>query len=246
MLAALPVWAADEKKPEKKEKPTIALATPFAVAAGQSNMIVVRGSLLTNATAVHFTDRAGIHAQILSREKAKVPEKADAKKAGDTQLEVAVTVPADAKPGEVTFYVSTPEGDANTNRLYVVRGDLHVEKEPNGAFRKCNSLKIGSTVRGAIQDAADVDVFQFRGEAGQTIRVTGRAAPFGSTVDLLLSLHVARGHVLKTADDVAATDASFTAVLPAAGEYFVTVTDAHERGGPLYDYVLELETPASK
>lgn len=237
----LPAHAAEDKKDEKKkEPPKITGAFPFAIVPGATNKIKIRGLSLTNATAVQFPSTPKLTAEIKSRGKASVPEKADPKKLGDTQLEVELVVPEDFPAGDVPFFVSTPEGDTNTNQLRVIeRGLLLDEKEPNAGFRKPNEIKIPQTIRGTIEAANDVDVFRFTGRAGQKVRIESLSVRYGSTLDPLVTLHDARGHTLATSDDMGGKlDAALTHTLAQDGVYFLSIMDAHDRGGPTYGYAL--------
>jgi hypothetical protein len=233
--------AAEEKKDGKtNEPPKVIGAFPFAVSAGATNKFKVRGLSLTNATALRFPTAEKLSAEIKSRGKATVPEKADAKKVGDTQLEVELTLPNDFPPGDLLFFVNTPEGDTGTNRMRVVESKLLLdEKEPNGAFRKPNQIKVPQTVRGLIEAANDVDVFQFVGKVGQKLRVESLSVAYGSSLDPIVTLHDSKGHVLATSDDASGSaDASLRFIFTKDGDYFLSVIDAHDRGGPTYGYLL--------
>src|SRR5687767_8312132 len=162
--------AEDKKDEKKKESPKIVGAFPFAIAPGATNKFKVRGLNLTNATALHFPSAEKLSAVIKSRGKATVPDKADPKKLGDTELEVQLALPDGFPEGDLSFFISTPDGDTGTNRSRVVETRLLFdEKEPNGAFRKPNQIKIPQTIRGTIEAANDVDVFQFSRRAGETL-----------------------------------------------------------------------------
>jgi hypothetical protein len=239
--ALLPTRAADEKKDEKKkEPPKITGAVPFAVIPGVTNQFKIRGLNLTNVTEVRFPTATNLVAEIKARGKANLPDKADPKKLGDTQLEVELLLPADFPAGDLAFFASTPDGDTNTNRLRVVERSLLLdEKEPNGGFRKPNEVKLPQTVRGVIGEANDVDVFHFTGRAGQRVRVESWSVSYGSTLDPILTLHDSAGHTLATSDDTEdGADARLEFTLPRGGGYFISVMDAHDRGGPTYGYLL--------
>jgi len=233
--------AAEEKKDEKKEEaPKVTKAIPFAITSGTTNRFKVRGLNLTNATALRFISNQSIAGEIKSRGSAKVPDKADAKKVGDTLLEVELVLPDDFPPGDLPFVVTMPEGDTGTNRLCVVQRDvLFDEKEPNGDFRKPNDVKMPQTIRGTIGAAADVDVFRFEGRAGEKLYVETASVCYGSLLDPIVSVHDAKGHTLMTRDDRSGSaDPSFAFVVPADGTYLVSVMDAHDRGGENYNYLL--------
>ncbi len=240
----LPTHAAEDKKDEKKkDPPKITGAFPFAIIPGTTNKIKIRGLSLTNATAVHLPTAEKLAAEIKSRGKASVPEKADPKKLGDTQLEVELVLPADFPAGDLPIFVTAPEGDTSTNQLRVIeRALLLDEKEPNAGFRKPNDVKLPQTIRGTIEAANDVDVFRFTGRAGQKVRIVSLSARYGSTLDPILTLHDAKGHTLVSSDDSGgAADALVRLTLPSDGPYFVSIIDAHDRGGATYGYVLAVE-----
>jgi len=234
--------AADEKKDEKrKEPPKIMMAVPFAITPGATNKVVIRGLSLTNATEVHFPSSSNLTAEIKSRGKANLADKADPKKFGDTQIEVAMVLPPDIPVGDLAFFVLTPDGDTNTNLLRVVDKQLLLdEKEPNAGFREPNDVVVPQTIRGVIQDANDVDVFRFRGKAGQSIAIETQSTRYGSSLDPTLTLYDVKGHILATSDDAAGLDARITQTLPRDGEYFFSINDAHDRGGATYTYLIEL------
>lgn len=232
--------AAEEKDEKKKELPKVTAIVPFALSSGTTNKFQVRGLNLTNATAIRFLSNVTLAAEIKSRGKATVPDKADAKKIGDTQIEVELALPDNSPSEDLPFIISTPDGDTGTNLLHVLRRELLFdEKEPNNGFRKPNVIKIPQNIRGAIDAAADVDVFQFQGKGGQKLRLELLSAPYGSSLDAILSVHDANGHVLMTCDDVQrSSDPSFSFSVPADGVYFLSVMDAHDRGGISYNYLL--------
>jgi hypothetical protein len=242
LTAASPCSRAAEDKKDGKtnEAPKIVGAFPFAVSPGTTNKFKVRGLNLTNATALRFSTAEKLSAEIKSRGKAAVPEKADAKKVGDTQLEVELPLPDDFPPGDLAFFINTPEGDTDTNQLRVIeRAILLDEKEPNGGFRKPNQINVPQTVRGLIEAANDVDVFRFEGKAGQKLRVESLSVRYGSPLDPIVTLHDAKGRMLISSDDVTGSaDASFRFALTHDGSYFLSIVDAHDRGGAMYGYVL--------
>ena len=116
---------------------------------------------------------------------------------------------------------------------------LFDEKEPNGGFRKPNDIKLPQAIRGVIDPANDVDVFRFTGQAGQRIRIETLSVFYGSTLDPILSLHDSAGHTLVTSDDAGdGKDARIDFKLAREGSYFISIIDAHDRGGVTCGYVL--------
>jgi hypothetical protein len=233
--------AAEDKKDEKKkETPKVTMALPFGVTPG-TNKITIRGLLLTNATAVRLLSAEDATAEILSRGKATVPDKADPKRIGDTQLELRILLPEKFPVGDLPFIAFTPDGDTSTNFLHVVtRAGMFREKEPNPGFRKANDIALPQTILGTIQDANDVDVFHFKGRAGEKISFATLSGRYGSTLDPILNVFDANGHALKTSDDAKDLDAHLTLTLPRDGDYFLAINDAHDRGGLTYSYAIQI------
>ena len=232
--------AEDKKDGKTNEPPKIIGAFPFAISAGATNKFKVRGLNLTNATALHFPSAEKLSALIKSRLKATVPDKADPKKLGDTELEVHLAIPDDFPAGDLSFFISTPDGDTSTNQIRIVESKLLFdEKEPNGAFRKPNQIKVPQTICGTIEAANDVDVFRLIGRAGRTLRVESLSVAYGSSLDPIVTLYDSKGHTLAISDDASgSTDASLRFDFTRDGDYFLSIVDAHDRGGATYCYLL--------
>ena len=241
LAGALGVHAAEEKQEEKKKEPPKITATiPFALIAGATNSFKVRGQNLTNATALRFVAPENLTAAIRQRGPAAGPEKD--KKTSETQLEVELVLPTDQSSGDLSFVVATPDGDTGTNRLRVLTPDSWMdEKEPNGGFRTANPVALPRTIRGRIEAVADVDVFQFQAQAGDKLHIESLSARYGSPLDAIVTLHDAKGHTLLTHDDSPGSkDVSFEFIAPTDGSYFLSIIDAHDRGGENYNYLLVL------
>ena len=177
---------------------------------------------------------------VRSKDKAKVPEKSDAKKVGDTQIEFELCLPADTRPGTISYYVENAEGLSATNQLFVVdAASLVKEKEPNGGFKTPQSIRLPATITGSISDSMDVDVFRFEAKGGARLRAEIFAARHGSALDATLTLYDARGHILATADDTKESrDALLEFTPPSDGSCFLAATDAHDKAGPTHVYLL--------
>jgi hypothetical protein len=199
-----PLSLAQEKKDEAtKDVPRVTLIAPPGVNAGATATVRVRGLRLADATAVEFPGaKQPVAATIKSRGKADLPPGAEAADAGDTQVEVELTVPKEAPAGEVPLVVVTPAGRTAPRPLPVPDPATPTdEKEGNNGFRQAQPLKPPTTVRGRIESAEDVDVFSFTARPGQTLVAEVSAARYGSLLDSLLTLYDARGNVLASNDD---------------------------------------------
>jgi len=247
LLSAAIGWA-DEKKEEKKkpEPPSIAVVIPLGVTAGMTNQIKIRGQNLTNVTELRFAS-TNCHAEIVIKSKGKVdvPKEMDAKKVGDTQLEVELTLASDTPLGTNNFTLVSPDGESPPHPLLVAEpGSIVSEKEPNGGFREAQEIQFAKPMQGAISEAKDVDVFRFIGKASQRIVAEVFADRFGSPLDSALTLYDERGHILASNDDSdSGADSLLRAQLPADGTYFLSLIDAHDRGSRahVYQLVVKLE-----
>ena len=238
---------AEEKKDQKEEKkpdpPRIALLVPLAASIGTTNQIKIRGQNLTNVTEVRFTNETvKVEIVIKAKGKAELPKDADAKKVGDTQLEIELTVPAETGPATNWFIVVSPDGQSEPKPLlFLPTASLIEEQEPNGAFRAPQDVAPGRSISGGIREPGDVDVFRFSGKAGQKVTAEVYASAAGSSLDSLLTLYDGTRHFMASNDDSPNTiDAAIRFKLPRDGDYLLVLQDAHDRGGPGHVYLLAI------
>jgi hypothetical protein len=176
----------------------------------------------------------------------KAKAKSDAKpfdpsKVGDSQIDAVVKLPTTMPVGKILMVIVTAAGESKPASL-LVQTDLVEEKEPNNGFRNAQEIAIGKTISGAIQDANDVDVFRFSGKAGQKLTFAVTAARLGSPLDPLIAVYDDRGHVLGGNDDAeGSADSLLGFVVPGDGVYFISVTDANERGHGVCAYLLTIK-----
>jgi hypothetical protein len=243
-LLSLSAFAAEKKEETKKPgPPSVSLVLPLAITPGTTNKVKVRGLNLTNVSEVKFTG-SNFHPvfTIQSKGKAEVPKEMDAKKVGDTQVELQLILPADTAPGPQPFSVVSPEGESKPATVVVVAAAaLLKEKEPNNSFRDAQPVGLGKSVQGAISEAKEVDVFQLNCKADQMVVAELQAARLGSTLDSILTLYDAAGHQLAASDDSASDNDSVLRIkVPKAGTYFLSLMDAHDKGGVTYAYLLTI------
>ncbi|MEY2410723.1 MAG: hypothetical protein QOF48_3393 [Verrucomicrobiota bacterium] len=239
--------AAEDKKDKKEEKkpepPRVIVSLPMAVTPGNTNRIRIRGNNLSDATELRFTNLAThVSIAVKSKTKIEVPKDADARKVGDSQMEVELIYTADALPGTNWFVVESTNGISAPHPLIVLLArEVTEEKEPNGGFKQAQPIEAGKTILGSIKEPADVDVFQFEGRAGDPVRVEVDAARLGSALDSLITIYDSGGHVIFSNDDSKGQpDSALSATLPADGVFFLSIIDAQDRGGPTYLYLLKL------
>ena len=244
-LHAFRAIAAEEKKPEKKkEPPRVVVCIPLGVIPGTTNQIKVRGLNLTNVAEIRFADATNITAKIKSAGKADVPKDQDAKKSGDTQLEVELRLGENTPPGTNSFTVVSPDGESPPHTLLIMAPNSFVsEKEPNGSFRQAQPIQFGKIIQGVIGEPKDVDVFRFEGKAGAEIVAEVFASRHGSSLDSILTLYDDKAHIIATSDDTdTTTDTLLRAKLPSDGPYFLSLIDAHDHGGATCVYHLTLSS----
>ncbi|MHA3771761.1 PPC domain-containing protein [Verrucomicrobiota bacterium sgz303538] len=231
--------AEDEKKPDGP--PKITAVAPLEIVAGATTSLRVRGLLLGDATELRVADAPTIAVEMKEKKKADVPNGLEAKKVGDTQVEAAMKVPADFPAEKLRFCVVTPKGTTEWKEIRVVQAAALVEeKEPDNGFREAQCIEPGSTVRGVIKEDKDVDVFRVEGHRGKRLQIEIFASRGGSLLDPTLMLFDAQGHLIASGDDESTDDrdARLNILLPANGVYFVSITDANDRGGEWHSYTL--------
>jgi hypothetical protein len=245
-LALLVLLFASAAAQPKKDGPRILVAVPPGVRPGVPTRLLLRGRRLDGATAVRCL--GGGTVKVLKKSKVGVPPQQNARAVGDTQLEVELTVPADAPAAALTLVAVTPGGDSPPHRVLLDRVPVVAEKEPNDGFKQAQPLTLGQTVQGSVSRPQDVDLYRFEGRAGQAVVLEVFAARLGSPLDSILTLYDGRGEVLSSSDDLAdSTDSRLEVVLPRTGTYFAAVMDAHDQGGPTFVYRLAVAAlPAGK
>jgi hypothetical protein len=231
--------------------------------------LVLRGLRLDNPTEVRVSVASGgaagggvagggvASAKIVSSGVAAVPDKFDPKRVGDRQVEIALTMPGEPPvDGRLELRVVTAAGVSPPYRILVDGGPPAVEeKEPNDGFDKAQAidLALGTSTKldGSIHESRNVDVFRFEGRAGERLRGELIAARQGGPLDAFATLFDESGNIVFQADDaedaaaaagpVTSPDPRWDTVLPRTGRYYLSLQDAHDRGGVLHRYRLILE-----
>jgi Bacterial pre-peptidase C-terminal domain len=236
------VARADDSKPVP---PKVALCSPLAVACGATTKVTLRGWLVDKATAVRC-DNDNVTLKIVSQGAAAIPGKQDAKQIGDQQLELEITVAAEAPPGRVLLTVVAPDGESKPHVL-LVGGDLPViaEAEPNDGFRQAQTVAPSQIVDGQIHADGNVDVFAFELTEKASLRVEVQAQQLGSGLDSILTLYHATGAIIASNDDQAQTTDSKLESTLEPGRYFICLQDAHDRGGAAHPYRLKMDLTAN-
>lgn len=242
LLVSVCIYAQD-KPAEKKDLPKILLAAPLVVSPGSAIKLTLRGLKLDMATEVAIT---GLDSppkiDLKKKEKAGPPNGMNANEFGDSFVEIEFTLPEGFAASEVQLTVTTPDGTSLPYALLVLPADkLATETEPNEAFRKPGKIAFGQTIIGSVHQQRDVDVFEIEATAGQTLIAETIAARRGSALDPLLVLYDAAGQVIAQSDDAGDhRDALLKHKTSAAGKFYLSLTDAHDRGSAAHPYLLQL------
>jgi hypothetical protein len=223
----------------KGGQPEIKLAVPLGVPAGAPAKVTLRGLRLDGVTEVRCHDPFA-RARLLGPAVAVNTPQADlAPGPGESQIEIELTVPADAAPESVLLTLVGPTGESKPHKLLVDDEPVTAEREPNNGFRQAQPLTLPATVAGAVQAPQDVDVFRFDGKAGQRVVAEVLAARLGSPLDATLTLYDAAGRTLAAADDSnGSADPILKYTLPRDGVYFLALIDAQDQGGQAHVYRL--------
>ncbi|MFO0825780.1 MAG: PPC domain-containing protein [Gemmataceae bacterium] len=162
-----------------------------------------------------------------------------AERIGDSEVQLELDLPKDAKPGEVKLTAIGPGGDSNAYVL-LIRDAVPViaEKEPNDGFEQAQPLTLPCAVEATIKNERDVDVFKIEGKKGDKLRIEVQAARFGSPVDAMCVLYSVGREAVASADTANAPDPVIVVTLPKDGPYFLSIQDANDLGGGNFGYRL--------
>ncbi len=162
--------------------------------------------------------------------------------------------PKDAAPGIQTL--ATTKDDFVSNRVPFMLDTLPecFENEPNNDIAHAQRVKLPIIINGHIDKADDWDVYEFSGNAGDTIIAEVYARRLDSPLDSMIKLTDAKGRLLAFSDDredlgagvnTHHADSYFMTKLPADGTYYVHIGDAARSGGEEYAYRLRISAPQS-
>jgi len=243
-LIAVAIWgsialpAQEKKKSKKEDPPRVIMAVPLGAAPGNTVKFTIRGLKLSAAKTIRFAN-SQVKAKILSMGAAPVPDK-NPQKVGDTQVVVEVTLPKDLSDGPLPFTIVTPAGETKPHHLLIeAKVPVIKEKEPNDGFAESQTITVPQVIDGQIDRPRDVDVYRLKGKAGQKLTIEVLAARYGSELDSILTLYDASGQEIAANDDSKdSVDSRLAVTLPADGECFITLMDAHDQGGPAHVYRL--------
>lgn len=183
------------------------------------DVVYPAGGKLGSTTKVRFIDKEGV-----SEEDVKLPEVQD--------------------PGFMIF-AKGAEAAPSGNPFRLVPFDNSLEVEPNNEQAKATVVTVGEPValNGVIETPGDIDYFKIALKKDQQVVVQAFAQSLGSPLDTVIGIYNAKGGRLGSNDDGGGRrrlDSKQTVKIPADGEYFVSIADHLERGGPNFVYRVEM------
>jgi hypothetical protein len=159
-------------------------------------------------------------------------------------FEEEVTLPNEEDPSFMLFSKgeeSAPSG----NPFRLVPFDNALEVEPNNDQATATPVATEGSIalNGIIGVPGDIDYFKINLKKDQQITLQAFAQSLGSPLDTVIGIYNVKGGRLALNDDGGGRrrlDSKQVLKIPADGEYFITVKDHLDRGGPTFVYRLEL------
>ncbi len=156
--------------------------------------------------------------------------------------------------GPEPLKVAIPAADADEVPVLVPQGGnlivaptvpypVMVEAEPNlQAQPQAIPAPVGIT--GVVSAPDDADFFRFPAKKGQPLIFDVLARSKGSLIDPVITILDTAGKQLQRVDDQGSkADPDFSWNPPADGEYLLSVSDLHGRGGPRFYYHVNIAPP---
>ena len=160
--------------------------------------------------------------------------------------------PAGSQPGVQSLAARQMGYASNRVPFALDRLPDTLAREPNNTIATAQRIALPVIVNGRIDRPDDWDVFQFTGQAKQTVVAEVQARRLDSPLDSMIKLTDASGKLIAFNDDredltagvnTHPADSYLTAKLPADGTYFVHIGDTARTGGADYGYRLRLSAP---
>ena len=194
----------------------------------------------------HYLMHIGSYAQPLSVYPAGGPvgEELKLKLLGDAAGPIETKVKLPAQPNENFEYIYEKEQPAPMpNTLRVVNFPNVLEAEPNDEIKTATAgaAQLPIALNGIIEKKGDVDFFKVTAKKGQAFEVNVYARSLRSPLDSVLAIFNAQGGRIVFNDDDGVLDSHARWAVAADGDYFISVTDQLNRGGPLFTYRVELK-----
>ena len=155
LLASLSPAAGQGKKDKKAPAPKLLCAVPLVARPGEKQKLTIRGKGLVAIKDVKVSGVEGAKVKVLGSKSIGAPNNSPAEKLGDSEVEIELELPKDAKPGAVKLMASGSNGESNAYTL-LLRDSLTAvaEKEPNDGFEQAQAISIPCAIEGTSRTIA--------------------------------------------------------------------------------------------
>ena len=161
---------------------------------------------------------------------------------GEILTESAPAPLADVATAIIPVTFKTAGADTSVFGTVLVTNDAaQAETEPNDAREQATPVAPGTQVlTGILQAKGDGDWFRISVTEATPLLVMTRTREMNSPADVQLELFNSEGGKLVENDDAGLRDAELSAQLPAAGDFFLKVSEIAGRGGSEWSYALDV------
>jgi hypothetical protein len=234
-------FSQDKGKKDAPPKPLYALK--LAADPGRMTKLTLRGLRLDTVTDIRVGEPKSSGKVLGKGRKTGLPnQQMSAELAGDTEIDIEVTLPAEVPSGIVPLTVIGPGGESVPMTLLVNDDTPRVsEKEPNDGFKQAMPVTVGQIIEGSIKQNQDVDVYRLDVKAGDKVRIEIQARRAGSPMAPMLTLYDSAYRTLTTGETVDG-DPVLRWTATKDGTYFVSVLEGNDQGGSMFPYRLVLRT----
>ncbi|WP_422931017.1 PPC domain-containing protein [Singulisphaera sp. PoT] len=172
----------------------------------------------------------------------KLNETVDVKWVGDVAGETTTKVTLPASPRRDFGVIAQDAlGSAPHPNMFRLSpfGNV-IEVEPNDNHPTATVFTPPMALNGVIGKKGDTDHFVFKATKGQTFDIKVFARSLRSPLDPVLYVGPRNGGATAGSDDSAGPDSYIRFGVPADGEYFISLVDQLQNGGPDYAYRIEV------
>jgi hypothetical protein len=221
-LGLAPAVSAQEEEEEKIEKvtprqPALSMVFPISGHAGIGVDFEIRGQFLDGARQIIF-ESGDVTGKVTS--------------ASFTTVTGQFSVAPDAKPGPRYFQLITPRGASNLALFRVTRWATVAEIDAAGDLDRANPIPVPAVVTGRLTAdligrnfwGEEADLYRFRAEQGQRLKLTVLGARSWTAADTTLTLMEASGRQLEFDDGRLLWDPYIDYTFAKSGEYIAAVS----------------------
>ncbi|MBB76845.1 MAG: hypothetical protein CMJ75_20255 [Planctomycetaceae bacterium] len=233
---------ATSETPAQTSYPMLMSIRPVAAQQGQTSEHTVRSRYDLYGAYKVLVSGDGVQGEVVPHavKQGEKPGKIEA-------LKVRFTVSANAQPGVRDFRLATPRGVSTLGQLVITRGAVVLEAGNNDSLSTPQTVELPATLCGAIEEAEDIDYYQFRVDADtsfsfhvRSMRLQDRIHDLQQHVDPILTLRSKSGATLASSDNFYSADPFLGYHFEDAGEYLLEIRDVRYHGNAYWEYSIEV------